>query len=207
MPPKFKFTREEIVTEALNLTRESGLDAVTSRGLAARLGASAKPIFGLFKNMEEVHRAVFLSAYELYQSYLQEDMSKGEYPPYKASGMAYIRFARDERELFKLLFMRDRSQESIEEDKEQIRPLLDLIKQNLGLNEENAYLFHLEMWVYVHGIATMIATSYLDWEDKFISKIITDAYTGLKYRYQEISDDAGERGTGGSESNKNKKSR
>ena len=38
-------------------------------------------------------------------------MSAGQYPPYKASGMAYIRFAREQRELFKLLFMRDRTNE------------------------------------------------------------------------------------------------
>ena len=33
------------------------------------------------------------------------------YPPYKAMGMGYIRFAAEERELFRLLFMRDRSGE------------------------------------------------------------------------------------------------
>lgn len=188
MPPKFKFTKDEITNAALNVTRRNGLSGMTARALAAELGCSVKPIFGLFKNMEEVQQAVFTSAYNLYQNYLKEDMSKGIYPPYKASGMAYIRFAKEERELFKLLFMRDRSHERIEENKEEMRPQLELIKQNIGLNEENAYLFHLEMWLYVHGIATMIATSYLDWEDEFVSKVLTDAYIGLKYRYTKSTD-------------------
>ena len=118
-------------------------------------------------------------------------MSSGKYPPYKASGMAYIGFAREERELFKLLFMRDRSGERIEEDRESIRLLLELLQKNLGVSEDDAYLFHLEMWVYVHGIATMIATSYLDWDDEFVSRVLTDAYVGLKYRYQEGLDHAG----------------
>ena len=141
--------------------------------------------------MEEVHQEVMLSAFNLYQNYLQEDMSKGKYPPYKASGMAYIRFAKEEKELFKLLFMRDRRNEAIEENREEIRPLIDLIQQNLGIGEDEAYLFHLEMWIYVHGIATMIATSYLDWDDEFISRVITDAYMGLKQRYMEGNDNAG----------------
>ena len=185
MPPKFKFTRDEITNAALNVTRKNGISGLTARALAAELGCSVKPIFGLFKNMEEVGQEVFIASDLLYQNYLREDMAKGKYSPYKASGMAYIRFAKEERELFKLLFMRDRSREKIEENKEEIRPLMQLIQQNLGISEDEAYLFHLEMWLYVHGIATMIATSYLDWDDEFISRVLTDAYMGLKYRYTE----------------------
>lgn len=191
MPPKFKFTRDEITNAALNATRKNGISGLTARALAAELGCSVKPIFGLFKNMEEVGREVLTASDMLYQNYLREDMAKGEYPPYKASGMAYIRFAKEERELFKLLFMRDRSREKIKENKEEIKPLMHLIQQNLGISEDEAYLFHLEMWLYVHGIATMIATSYLDWNDEFISKVLTDAYVGLKYRYTEGKDNAG----------------
>ncbi|MFR6051564.1 MAG: TetR/AcrR family transcriptional regulator [Gallintestinimicrobium sp.] len=191
MPPKFKFTRDEITNAALNVTRKNGISGLTARALAAELGCSVKPIFGLFKNMEEVGQEVFIASDLLYQNYLREDMAKGKYSPYKASGMAYIRFAKEERELFKLLFMRDRSREKIEENKEEIRPLMQLIQQNLGISEDEAYLFHLEMWLYVHGIATMIATSYLDWNDEFISRVLTDAYMGLKYRYTEGKDNAG----------------
>lgn len=188
MPPKFKFTKNEITNAALNITRNSGMSGLTARALAAELGCSVKPIFGLFKNMEEVQQEVMVSAYNLYQSYLQEYMLQGKYPPYKTSGMAYICFAKNEKELFKLLFMRDRSAETIEENRGEIRPQLELIKQNLGISEDNAYLFHLEMWLYVHGIATMIATSYLNWDDEFISKVITDAYMGLKHRFVENTD-------------------
>lgn len=191
MPPKFKFTRDEITNAALNVTRKNGISGLTARALAAELGCSVKPIFGLFKNMEEVGQEVFIASDLLYQNYLREDMAKGKYSPYKASGMAYIRFAKEERELFKLLFMRDRSREKIEENKEEIRPLMQLIQQNLGISEDEAYLFHLEMWLYVHGIATMIATSYLDWDDEFVSRVLTDAYMGLKYRYTEGKDNAG----------------
>ena len=191
MPPKFKFTRDEITNAALNVTRKNGISGLTARALAAELGCSVKPIFGLFKNMEEVGQEVFIASDLLYQNYLREDMAKGKYSPYKASGMAYIRFAKEERELFKLLFMRDRSREKIEENKEEIRPLMQLIQPNLGISEDEAYLFHLEMWLYVHGLATMIATSYLDWDDEFISRVLTDAYMGLKYRYTEGKDNAG----------------
>lgn len=182
MPPKCRFTREEIIQAALDLTAEKGVGALTARGLAQRLGSSAKPIFGLFANMEEVQQEVVKAANLRYQEYLRQDMSAGRYPPYKASGMAYIRFAREQRELFKLLFMRDRTHEE-KAAGDELEALLGLIQKNMGLSRDDAYRFHLEMWIYVHGIATMIATVYLEWDMDFISAALTDAYQGLRLRF------------------------
>ena len=47
-----------------------------------------------------------------------------------------------------------------------------------------AKLFHLEIWAYVHGIATMIATNYMEFEFSFVSKMITDMYQGLKKQFE-----------------------
>ena len=58
MPPKPKFTREEIIEAALQLVSERGMAALTARDLGERLGSSARPIFTLFKNMEEVQQEV-----------------------------------------------------------------------------------------------------------------------------------------------------
>lgn len=183
MAPKFKFTREEIIQAALELTREKGSSALTARGVAGKLGSSPKPIFGLFQSMEELQQEVLAAASATYQSYIEAEIKERRFPAYKSSGMAYIRFAKEERELFKLLFMRDRSQEAVTDGKEELRPLLKLIQESTGLSEEQAFLFHVEMWIYVHGIATMLVTNYLDWDMEFISRVLTDAYVGLKYRY------------------------
>lgn len=182
MPPKCRFTREEIIQAALDLTAEKGVGALTARGLAQRLGSSAKPIFGLFANMEEVQQEVVKAANLRYQEYLRQDMSAGRYPSYKASGMAYIRFAREQKELFKLLFMRDRTHEE-KAAGDELEALLGLIQKNMGLSRDDAYRFHLEMWIYVHGIATMIATAYLEWDMDFISAALNDAYQGLRLRF------------------------
>ncbi len=185
MPPKFRFTKEEIVDTALKLTREEGFPTLTARALAERLGSSTKPIFGLFASMEEVQSAVLTAADGLYQQTLAREMARTDVPPYKASGLGYIRFAREEPELFRLLFMRDRTGERLVEDRDSIRPLLELLQAKLGLTEDAAYLFHLESWVFVHGLATMIATGYLDWDMDFVSRAMTDMHQGLIHRFQE----------------------
>ena len=89
----------------------------------------------------------------------------------------------EEKELFKLLFMCDRSNEKLEDDRESLRPLLVLLQKNLGLSEEEAYLFHMETWICAHGMATMLATSFVDWDEAFISKVLTDTYEGIKRSY------------------------
>lgn len=183
MPPKVKFSREEIIAAALDIVREGGMTALTARSLAARLGSSAKPVFGLFENMQEVQKEVMLAANAEYQEFLYAEMMRGIYKPYKATGMAYIAFARKEKELFKLLFMRDRSDEQGDTRDESVASIIALISRNTGLSEEEARLFHLEMWIFVHGIATMIVTNYLDWEEEHISRALTDAYEGLRTRW------------------------
>lgn len=185
MPRNFMFTKEEILNAALDLTRKKGFNSVTARALGTQLGSSSRPVFSYFKNMADLKEGLIGAADKVFQGYLEADMASGKYPPYKASGMAYIRFAREEGELFKLLFMRDRHSENTEANSDDIRPLIEVICKNLGISEEKARLFHLEMWVYVHGIATMIATGYLDWQDDFVSDVLTDAYEGLRLRYLE----------------------
>ena len=183
MPPKNKFTKDKVIQAALTLARAGGMQAVTARALGAALGTSAKPIFGLFAGMEEVHQAILVRADELYQNRTAEVVASGKYLPYKATGMAYILFAREEPALFKMLFMRDRTDETIPDGPtDEIRPLIQIIQASTGLSFQMAFRLHLETWIYVHGIATMLASAYLNWDDNFISQSLTDIFEGLKSR-------------------------
>ena len=97
--------------------------------------------------------------------------------------MAYIRFAKEERELFKLLYMRDRTGEAIPEELEINDQMEAIVHHNTGLSGPVMKLFHLEMWAYVHGIATMFATGFVDLPWELVSKMLTDAYQGMRKQY------------------------
>ena len=178
------FTKEQVLDAAIELTRKKGFAAVSARSLGEQLGTTSRPIFSHFKNMADVQRGIIDAANELYQSFREEEISSGRYVPYKASGMAYIRFAKEEKELFKLLFMRDRSEERVKDDPEEMDALIGLICRQVAIDREAAKIFYLEMWAYTHGIASMIATGYYDWNEAFISRALTDVYEGLKQRYE-----------------------
>ena len=87
--------------------------------------------------------------------------------------------------MFKLLFMRDRSEERGGASDMDIEDIIAIIKKNVGLDDETARLLHLEMWVYVHGIASMTATGYLSLDCDLVSRMLTDSYQGLLKRYTE----------------------
>lgn len=103
MPPKAKFTKEEIIEAALNIVKTDGYEALTSRALGTYLGSSARPIFTVFKNMEEVQQAMIEAAKALYKEYVDEGLKKKK--PFMGVGKQYILFSVKEPKLFQLLFM------------------------------------------------------------------------------------------------------
>ena len=184
MPPKVKVTQEEIVDTGLNLVRWDGAQALNARTLATAMGCSTQPIFSNFANMEQLRLAVVAKADQLYQNYIDQEIARKDYPPYKASGMAYIRFAKEEPQLFQLLYMRNRSTESAPQSTELNDQMKGIIRDNTGLDGTDMQLFHLEMWAYVHGIATMFATGFLDLNWDLVSQMLTDVYQGLRKQYE-----------------------
>ncbi len=182
MPPKVKITRERIIEVALATVRREGMDALNARQLAEELGCSTQPIFSNFASMEELQEATVAAAYETYLTFLKCEAESGKYPPYKSFGMAYIRFAKEERELFKLLFMCDRGgrERAVTPD---FSASVDMIMNANGITREKAELMHMEMWICVHGIGTMLATSFLTLDGELVSRMLTDIYQGIRARH------------------------
>jgi len=187
MPPKIKVTKEDIINAAVEVVRIAGEETVNARAIAQMLGCSTQPIFSNFATMDELRMAVVKRADLLFREYMRRETERGEFPPYKASGMAYIRFAKEEKELFKLLYMRDRSGEAMSEpaagSEDVTDQMEDLLKSNTTLEGDEIKLFHLEMWACVHGIASMFATGFLDLEWELVSRMLTDTYQGLRKQY------------------------
>ena len=179
MAPRVKVTREEIISTAIELVREGGEDSLNARAVASRLGCSTQPVFSNFLSMTELRQAVADAAYGRYLSFLEREASEGKYPAYKAYGMAYVRFAKEERELFKLLFMCDRGGKPMDETRDYSESV-DMIMKANGVSRESASHMHLEIWCAVHGIATMTATSFLSFSEEEISRILTDVYQGVR---------------------------
>ena len=182
MPPKVRITKEEIVNTAVELVRLHGEEAINARTIAAAMNCSTQPVFSNFATMEELREAVILASYERYLGFIKSEVESEKYPTYKAFGMAYVRFASQERELFKLLFMRDRSSEDISPPVD-FEQSVQIIMEANGVSHRVAQLIHLEMWTCVHGIGVMLVTSFLQLDMEIVSDMLSDIYHGLRARH------------------------
>ena len=182
MPPRVRIDKKDIVDAAVNIVRIAGAGALNARSLATALGCSTQPIFSNFQSMDELNVELTKAAYGVYQSFIDREVKKERYPIYKAYGMAYICFAREESELFKLLFMCDRDGKDLSPT-DDFNESVEIIMNSNGVTKEKAELMHLEMWTFVHGIAAMLATSFLVLDGELISNMLSDVYQGLRARH------------------------
>jgi AcrR family transcriptional regulator len=184
MPPKVKVSKEQIISAALDIVRRHGYDALNARSIASELGCSTQPIFSNFDSMEDLELAIVVAAARLCRSFVDREQASGKYPPYKASGMGYIRFAKDEPALFRLLYMRNRSEYIVPEDEELMDSMYSLVRHNTGFDPDRSQLFHIEMWAFVHGIASMLATGFQQFSEELISQMMTDVYLGIRKQFE-----------------------
>ena len=176
-------TKEQIVQAACQIVAENGMDGLNMRALAKRCECSTQPIYLSFANAEELKAAVFKEMLACYNRYILDEIALQRYPEYKASGMAYIRFAKEQPHFFKYLFMRKRTGETVDEMATVFNREANRVVQ-FGVNSDVATLFHTHMWIYVHGIATMFATGYLNWDWEMVSNLLTEEFLAIKSRLE-----------------------
>lgn len=184
MPPKIKITEDAILDAAIAITREKGIASVNVRELAKSLGCSIQPVFRNFQSMDNLKKDLYKKAESIFNDYMRNGM-KLHRIPFLGMGLAYIDFAKKEKNLFKLLFMsgefRDKSIFDIIKDDENQR-IVEIISEMTKLNLENAEQLFVDIWLMTHGIASMLADNHRDFSEEQIVKILMDSFLGLKHQ-------------------------
>lgn len=174
MAPKNKFAREEMVDAALNVVRVRGIDGLTAKTMADELGTSTQPIFTCFGSMDVVKTEVYKDAVEIYDRYA--DAGLKERIPFLGVGMQYIRFAREEPELYRLLFL-TKTQEKEYGAMKAMYHLQELVRPTLAniyhITGEEADLYFRDLWLVVHSLSTLIVTGDCPYSDQEIGQILT----------------------------------
>ncbi len=159
MPPSVRFSRDAVLNAAYQLVRREGPSALNARAVARELGGSTQPIFRLFSGMEELRAAVIDLALQDWKNKLRLRLQDSRFP-YLSIGMSYLLFARDEPELFKLLFMRDRITDGSVNDYNMSWGI-PLIENTVKVDVETAAKLYEHNWLFCHGMAVTIATKYM----------------------------------------------
>lgn len=182
MPPKPKFTREEIIDAALKIAADKGMKALTSRELGAALGSSARPIFTVFKNMDEVLSEVRKAAFERFNDYAKK--AENFTPAFKQVGVQMILFAIEQPKLYRILFMSDKihakSFEEVFENLGDVAVLcIDYIIKDYGLSYEDAMFLFKNTWIYTYGIGALIATGMCSFSQDEIQDMLSREFTSM----------------------------
>lgn len=182
MPPKCKFTREEIIQTAFEMVRTDGLSELTARALGGRLGSSPKPIFSIFTSMEEVQEEVIGAAKKRYAEYVEKGLQ--ETPAFRGVGTQYILFAIREPKLFQILFMKEQGEVL---DVRHVLPVIDdnydkilaSLIDGYRIEEPVAERIYQHLWIYSHGIATLCATKMCRFTKEEIEQMMAEVFKGL----------------------------
>ncbi len=190
MPPKAKFTRDEIIRAGLDIVKEHGMEALSARALGGKLGSSARPIFTVFQSMEEVQAEVKKAAKLLYAGYVRRGLEQEL--AFKGVGTQYILFAMQEPKLFQLLFMSEQRQPPAVAN---VLPVLDdnykeillSVQNGYRLSEHEAEQLYRHLWIYTHGIAVLCATNMCIFTAEEICKMIAQVFKGIRKEIKVVS--------------------
>lgn len=182
MPPKPKFTREEVVSAALDFVREKGADALTSRGLGEYLGCSSCPIFTLFADMDDLKKEVGKKAKALFDSYME--VAEEYTPAYKKRGMQWVKFASEEKQLFRMLFMERVIPDSDFDHAIRAIPFgkdrdINIIMRDYRASAAQAEFIFSQMWIYTYGLCTLSATGVCEFCEDEVSARLSTVFGGL----------------------------
>lgn len=187
MAPKNKFTKEEMVAAALRVVRAKGFDGLTAKTMAEELGTSTQPIFTGFGSMDGVRQEVYAAAVRVYDGYANAGLR--EKIPFFGVGMQYIRFAREEPELYRLLFL-TRTQDKERSAMSAMQHLQVLVRPTLmevyRITAEEADLYFRDLWLVVHSLATLIVTGDCPYSDQEIGRILTGVSVSICKAIKEI---------------------
>lgn len=187
MPPKPKFTKEEITNAALKVAREKGIGAVSAREIAVVLGTSTRPIFTYFRTMDELKKAVRQFAEDIFQKYVEKGLAME--PPFLGVGVQYLEFAQQEPELYKLLYM-TRPEEGQSNALEAMGLVQAQVRERLmeiyHMDAAAADRYFRDMWLTVHSLCSLIVTGNCAFSRQEVQQILTGFSLSLCKALKEV---------------------
>ena len=186
MAPKFKFTKEEVLTVTIDFIRENGIEALTARELAKKLESSTKVIFSLFSNMKNLEDEAKFAAENIFSE--KVNLALKDDSPFKRLGVEYILFSKNEPKLFQWLFMRKGIE--VESFKDflpmrdyEYKSVIESIDEEYKISIENAKKFYEHLFIYSHGIATLTVTGIYNFTPSEIIKYMAEVAKSLIVQY------------------------
>ena len=162
MPAAKKVSKEAIIDAAVEVLRDGGFSAINARSVAKKLGCSTQPIYFSFKNMEELKSALTERAIEMHTKRVRDSLRahEGNDSRYSSYGMGFVKFAAEEKQLFRWLYLEGNQLGSYQNDV-LLAGVIAVIMDEFGYSEDTARRFHQDMIYFSYGLAILANTGHL----------------------------------------------
>ena len=181
MAAKKRIGREEILAAATAVIRQNGASSLTMRRIAEQLGCSTQPLYSEFGSQEQLIEAL--------TAYVRQRFPSAVCSSYRDFGRVFLRFAGEEKELFRFLYLRRRKPEETAVEDINLERTLELLMRSLEMDRKQAEQMHRQMQYYCYGLGTMIATGYRTMTQTEIDRELTDFFSLLLRHYKQASDE------------------
>ena len=175
MPRQPRFSKDDIVAAGLRIVRASGFEAISARALGKELGTSSSPIFTMFRDMNEVVDAIRNAAEKTFTARMNG--VTGYFPAFKEFGLRLVAFAKEDPNLFQMLFLGKDARPEIAESI--ARECLCAVEQGYGLTSEQAEMLFRQMWPVACGIAALCVRHPEDFSEEDVSKTLSYHFSGI----------------------------
>ena len=196
MPPKPKYTRDEVIQAAFELTEAKGILNVTARYVGKRLGTTPTPIFTYFNGMDELKEAVYQKALRESTDYISECINYT--PAFKEFGLRWIRYAYEHPNIYRMVYLFEGVQKPVigfvnGDLVDALKPMKYEVMNYFKLGDEQARILVNEMLIYAQGIATLCIQTGEYNEDNVnlsIGRVCVSLVNGLKLEERNIDVEA-----------------
>ena len=180
MPPKVKVTKEMVAEASFALVREKGHEALNARAIAEALGCSTQPVLYNFKTVDEIRAAAYELADRFHSAYILPRETDED--PMLALGLNYVRFAHEEKNLFRFLFQTDKfggmDVETLMGDPN-LAAVMAVMAEGLGCGKDAAREMFLTFFCAAHGMASLLANNSMEYNEALCRKMLEGVFYGM----------------------------
>ncbi len=178
MPPKNKYSKDEVIRAAVNVVEENGLDSLTARAIALKLDSSTAPVYSQFDTMDELALCVVKKIEKALLEYTTRPWTDRVF---LNMGTGIGMYALEHPRLYRALMLEgDNYGDIVREFFDTLAADLpkDVRFKSLSAGERNALLT--KMWTYTHGLASLICVGLIkDCDKDYIIKALVDIGTDV----------------------------
>jgi AcrR family transcriptional regulator len=154
------YSREQIIEAAFELVREKGWPAVTTRAIAKKMGSSTMPIYSHVRSLDELEKEIRLKARALLKEFQQRSYTE---QVLLNLALGYIVFARDEKMLFRFLYLDKPDSYDLEDEASMKDSFLAEFgeeseegKELAGMKKSGQEAVVKYTWIFTHGLAMLV---------------------------------------------------